>query len=79
MTPRDTPALPHLVAADWLRVGTIVYDQRLRLRGRVVDIGYPAGEKRQAERVWLRPMGGGREWNPLVEDLGPDTTGADHA
>lgn len=61
--------------ADWLCKGAIVYDRRLEQLGRVMDVGYPPGEDEQVRRAWVRPLGGGREWNPLVEDLLPREPG----
>ncbi|SFD34314.1 hypothetical protein [Streptomyces aidingensis] len=61
---------PHAVATSGrLRVGTTAFDRRLRRHGQVMDVDFPPGDERQQHRVWLRPIGGGREWNPLVEDI----------
>lgn len=82
MAARRAPSTPHRDTTGWLYVGAVVFDLHLSRQGRVVDIGYPADDERQAVRAWLRPVGGGREWNPLIEDLGPDgpeTTGDHHA
>ncbi|GAA2100575.1 hypothetical protein GCM10009801_73200 [Streptomyces albiaxialis] len=56
-------------APAWLHKGAVVYDHRLKRWGVVVDVGFPGNEARQAKRAWLRPEGGGREWNPPIEDL----------
>lgn len=56
-------------APDWLRIGAVVYDRRLHRWGRVMDVAYPRHERRQSDRAWLRPLSGGLEWNPVIEDL----------
>lgn len=58
-------------APSWLYIGVLVYDLRLERWGVVQDLGFPDGEPRQLRRAWLRPEGGGREWNPLYDDLSP--------
>ncbi|MDI3390146.1 hypothetical protein QIS99_28730 [Streptomyces sp. B-S-A8] len=60
---------------SWLRLGATVFDTARRQWGEVVDLGFPR-EKRQLSRAWLRPPGGGREWNPQIADLSP--TDYDH-
>ncbi|MFD8386180.1 ATP-binding protein [Streptomyces sp. NPDC059679] len=61
---RTTPVVP-----DWLHEGAVVFDVRLRQWGTVMAVSCPRTELRQADRAWLRPQGGGREWNPPFDDL----------
>jgi hypothetical protein len=53
---------------DWLYEGARVFDHRLQRWGEVVGVNFP-NEVRQKSRTWLRPIGGGFEWNPHVADL----------
>ncbi|WP_243745207.1 hypothetical protein [Streptomyces hainanensis] len=48
-------------------VGFLARDTSRGEIGRVVD--------RQAGRVWLRPVGGGREWDVRQEDVEPVSVG----
>ncbi|MFK8851140.1 hypothetical protein [Streptomyces sp. Ac-502] len=59
-------------APAWLVTGAPAYDTRRGCIGEVMAIGSPRGDERQRDRAWLRPMGGGCEWNPLIADLSPD-------
>ncbi|GAA1930531.1 hypothetical protein [Streptantibioticus ferralitis] len=56
-------------AAGWLRLYAVVYDCRLGQWGEVMALRFPGDDPRQRQRAWLRPPTGGREWNPLLEDL----------
>ncbi len=58
---------------EWLRVGALVVDTRTGRSGEVQEWLYPALSA--PTRAWLRPVGGGREWTPLVADLRPRPQG----
>jgi hypothetical protein len=68
-SPRLSLSSASVEVPAWLHKGATVYDDRIRAWGEVQALGFPEGDQRQAERAWLRPVGGGREWNPLIEDL----------
>lgn len=60
-------------APAWLEVGAAALDTRCDRVGVVMSIGLRLGSAQLAgeDRIWLRPEGGGREWEALVEDLAP--------
>lgn len=59
----------------WLVVGALVLDTAKNLVGEVQQIGpgYDLGQDKPEERgkVWLRPPGGGLEWEAQSADLLP--------
>ncbi|GAA2687062.1 hypothetical protein GCM10009864_70980 [Streptomyces lunalinharesii] len=55
----------------WLYPGADVYDTVRDCAAVVTDLGFPGDDPRQTDRAWVRPPGGGREWNPFVDDLRP--------
>ncbi|WP_433860316.1 hypothetical protein [Streptomyces kronopolitis] len=63
-TPQDAPA--------WIYPGARVYDEVRDLYGEVTALGFPGHDPRQYHRAWVRPHGGGTEWNPFFDDLRPD-------
>ncbi|MFD3330142.1 hypothetical protein [Streptomyces sp. NPDC058701] len=54
---------------SWLRSGITVFDTEINRTGEVMAVAWPGCDLRQAWRAWLRPLGGGREWNPSVDRL----------
>ena len=63
---------------DWVKVGKLALDTRTDTVGVVMSIGLRLGSAQLAgdERIWLRPVGGGREWEAFAEHLtsAPDGT-----
>lgn len=66
--PRPAGAVPR-----WLRPGVLVEDARTGRPGVVAAVGLRMGGQQvgPADRVWLRPAGGGREWTAAAADLTP--------
>lgn len=56
-------------APDRLSAGALVLDTRTGRRGKVQDWPYPVSAA--PTHAWLRPVGGGREWTPRIDDLRP--------
>lgn len=42
-------------------IGSVVWDERRRRAGEVMEV--------RGDRVWLRPLGGGREWEAPPDAL----------
>ncbi|AWN32622.1 hypothetical protein [Streptomyces sp. NEAU-S7GS2] len=59
-------------APPWIFPGARVYDEVRDLRGEITAVGFPGHDPRQSNRAWVRPHGGGIEWNPFFTDLRPD-------
>lgn len=57
----------------WLHVGAHVIDTRSERVGVVMSIGLRMGGRQfgTADRVWLRPPGGGVEWEAKARHLAP--------
>ncbi|WP_329216964.1 hypothetical protein OG352_13430 [Streptomyces sp. NBC_01485] len=65
-TPADRDQPPSDPGSYEPRIDDIAVDAGANKTGRVVDF--------VGSRVWLRPVGGGIEWNARPEDLRPATT-----
>ncbi|MEY9839395.1 hypothetical protein ABH941_004657 [Streptacidiphilus sp. EB103A] len=63
----------------WIKHGAVVLDAATRQLGEVQHIGPPyatgPSTRKDHDKVWLRPCGGGREWEATVADLSLAETG----
>ena len=84
-TPRS--ARPHRTATTtaarprppWIKRGAVALDTANARVGEVQHVGplfaFAPAVNRDRDKVWLRPVGGGVEWESTVGDLAPAATG----
>jgi hypothetical protein len=74
--PSTAAARPRAV---WIKRGAVALDTATDRVGEVQHVGPPFATGPRAERdrdtVWLRPVGGGLEWESTISDLAPVETG----
>ena len=85
--PTPRPARPRRPAATpsarprptWIKPGAVALDTASARVGEVQHMGplYPQAPtaKKDRDKVWLRPVGGGVEWESTAGALAPATTG----
>jgi hypothetical protein len=63
----------------WIQPGAVALDAATARVGQVQHIGplfaFAPAPKKERDKVWLRPVGGGVEWESTAGDLAPAATG----